>query len=235
MFTNVINFSLLSSESKAKGTKPKTKPEKQKKKSKCKEEATKLDKSNENAAYEEIENNVYITPPEKSKVEETDCECKSECGNNCLNRAAQIECGSNCPAGDSCTNRCFQNREYAPCVTFETDKKGKGLKATADIPERTFIGEYVGEGMNEEELAKREQEYSKSGKKECYVMLVERSFYIDATKKGNKFRFINHSCDPNAKTEKRCVNGETRIGFYSIKSIKSGEEITFDYQFKRNG
>lgn len=58
---------------------------------------------------------------------------------------------------------------------------------------------------------------------------------IDATAKGNIARFVNHSCDPNAATEKWNVDRELRIGFFSIKDIQADEEITFDYQFERFG
>ncbi|XP_008486199.2 probable histone-lysine N-methyltransferase CG1716 [Diaphorina citri] len=58
---------------------------------------------------------------------------------------------------------------------------------------------------------------------------------IDATMKGNISRFINHSCDPNSETQKWTVDGELRIGFFSRKNIKQGEELTFDYQYQRYG
>lgn len=52
---------------------------------------------------------------------------------------------------------------------------------------------------------------------------------------GNISRFINHSCEPNAETQKWTVNGELRIGFFSTRTILAGEEITFDYRFERYG
>ncbi|PRP79190.1 hypothetical protein PROFUN_13070, partial [Planoprotostelium fungivorum] len=55
---------------------------------------------------------------------------------------------------------------------------------------------------------------------------------IDATVKGNKARFVNHSCDPNAAT--RIIdlgNGEERIMIVAIRPIVAGEEILYDYQF----
>ncbi|KAJ8945452.1 hypothetical protein NQ314_009204 [Rhamnusium bicolor] len=51
----------------------------------------------------------------------------------------------------------------------------------------------------------------------------------------NISRFINHSCDPNAETQKWTVNGELRIGFFSTRTILAGEEVTFDYRFQRYG
>lgn len=66
-------------------------------------------------------------------------------------------------------------------------------------------------------------------------MSLRADAVIDATQKGTISRFINHSCEPNAETQKWTVNGELRIGFFSKRTILAGEEITFDYQFQRYG
>lgn len=58
---------------------------------------------------------------------------------------------------------------------------------------------------------------------------------IDATDKGNKCRFLNHSCDPNCELMKWMVNGEVRVGFFAIESIESGVELCFDYKYERYG
>ena len=52
---------------------------------------------------------------------------------------------------------------------------------------------------------------------------------IDATKKGNEARFINHSCDPNSQAESWTVEGQERVGIFAIKPILVGQEITYDY------
>ncbi|KAK5981190.1 hypothetical protein GCK32_015233, partial [Trichostrongylus colubriformis] len=65
------------------------------------------------------------------------------------------------------------------------------------------------------------------------------SMIIDATKKGNCSRFMNHSCEPNAVCEKwyvpRTPCAIDRIGFFAKRDIELGEEITFDYQFENYG
>ena len=56
---------------------------------------------------------------------------------------------------------------------------------------------------------------------------------IDATRKGNISRFINHSCEPNARTARWIVARRTCVGFFAIKAIAAGEEVTFDYKYER--
>jgi hypothetical protein len=48
---------------------------------------------------------------------------------------------------------------------------------------------------------------------------------IDGSDNGNKARYINHSCAPNAEAE---IDG-TRILIYALKNIPAGEEIFYDY------
>lgn len=41
--------------------------------------------------------------------------------------------GARCVVGDRCTNKRFQNCDYAKCEVFRTEKKGFGLRAVVDI------------------------------------------------------------------------------------------------------
>ncbi|KAK4391036.1 Histone-lysine N-methyltransferase ASHH2 [Sesamum angolense] len=79
----------------------------------------------------------------------------------------------------------------------------------------------------------RQREYALNGHKHFYFMTLNGSEVIDACAKGNLGRFINHSCDPNCRTEKWMVNGEVCIGLFSLRDIKKGEEVTFDYNYVR--
>lgn len=157
------------------------------------------------------------------------------CGEDCLNRMLMIECGSRCVVGDRCTNRRFQKRQNSDCSIFKTEMKGFGLRANSFIRAGDFIMEYVGEVLNSQQFESRANEYSQEKNRHHYFMALRSDCVIDATIRGNISRFINHSCDPNAETQKWTVNGELRIGFFSSKNIYMGEEITFDYQFQRYG
>ena len=110
-----------------------------------------------------------------------------------------------------------------------------GLRARSNIPRDTFIMEYVGEVLDTRLFKKRAENYSKDGVKHFYFMALSKDQFVDATLKGNISRFINHSCEPNAETQKWTVNGEIRVGFFTTKNIAAGEEICFDYKFERYG
>ena len=63
------------------------------------------------------------------------------------------------------------------------------------------------------------------------IYRVDNDNVIDATKKGNLARFINHCCEPNCYTRIIVAGGKQRIVLYSKKRIELGEEITYDYKF----
>lgn len=65
-----------------------------------------------------------------------------------------------------------------------------------------------------------------------YFVLLQ---IIDATRKGCLARFINHSCRPNCVTQKWVIGKTMRIGIFTSRNIKAGEELTFDYKFERYG
>ena len=95
--------------------------------------------------------------------------------------------------------------------------------------------EYVGEVIDANETARRLKRYSKNNHRHHYMMGLRNGAVIDATTYGNYSRFVNHSCSPNAETQKWIVGKQLRVGFFAVKNIAEGDEIVFDYAFERFG
>jgi [histone H3]-lysine36 N-trimethyltransferase len=62
--------------------------------------------------------------------------------------------------------------------------------------------EYVGEVLDPREFNRRTMEYAKDNHEHFYFMALNSDAIIDATRRGNCSRFINHSCEPNCETQK---------------------------------
>ncbi|KAF4353744.1 hypothetical protein F8388_024313 [Cannabis sativa] len=189
-----------------------------------------------------IRTNQYLHRSRKTQTvdEMMICQCKPPldgrlgCGDDCLNRVLNIECmQGTCPCRDLCSNQQFQKRKYAKLEKFRCGKKGYGLKFLEDVSKGNFVIEYVGEVLDMQSYLLRQKEYALKGHKHFYFMTLDCNEVIDACVKGNKGRFINHSCEPNCQTEKWMVNGEICVGLFALRDIKKGEEVTFDYNYVR--
>lgn len=58
-----------------------------------------------------------------------------------------------------------------------------------------------------------------------YMFRLGQHWILDATVRGGKARFINHSCDPNCRTRVLRYGGGARIGIFSLRDIVPGEEV----------
>ncbi|KAG9457142.1 hypothetical protein H6P81_001650 [Aristolochia fimbriata] len=189
-----------------------------------------------------VKHNIFLhrSPKTQTIDEVMVCHCKPPsdgslgCGDECLNRMLNIECvQGTCPCGDLCSNQQFQKHKYAKLMWFRSGKKGYGLQLLEDVPRGNFLIEYVGEVLDLHNYEARQRDYASRGQKHFYFMTLNGSEVIDACAKGNLGRFINHSCEPNCRTEKWMVNGEVCIGLFALRDIKKGEEVTFDYNYVR--
>ncbi|KAG8720182.1 histone methyltransferase set1 [Ceratobasidium sp. 394] len=106
-----------------------------------------------------------------------------------------------------------------------------GLYAAEAIPTGDMVIEYVGEVIRQQVADKREKYYEKTGIGSSYLFRVDDDSVVDATKKGNLGRLINHCCTPNCTAKIITINGEKKIVIYAKTNIDVGDEITYDYHF----
>ena len=97
---------------------------------------------------------------------------------------------------------------------------GRGVFATAPARARQKLGELGGEIISQREADRRV-----TTRRRIAIVEIEGNRAIDASVGGTAFRFVNHSCTPNAFIR---VAG-TRVEFYALRGIVAGEEITANY------
>lgn len=105
-----------------------------------------------------------------------------------------------------------------------------GVFAVEPIRAGDFMIEYVGELIRPVVADLREKYYDSKGIG-CYMFRLDDLLIVDATKRGNMARFLNHCCEPNAATEVIEVHGKKHIVIYARRDIKIGEELVYDYNF----
>ncbi len=134
--------------------------------------------------------------------------------------------------GTKCSNQKIRkNQWFKHLEIFDTSKYGQGLRTTSSIPKGTFLCEYVGEIITDEKFHDRMTNlYSKD--EHHYTMKLTQNLVIDAYRMGSIARFANHSCSPNCEFQKWSVDGLQRMCMFSLRTIKPGEELTYDYNFQ---
>ncbi|RYR72444.1 hypothetical protein Ahy_A02g006665 isoform B [Arachis hypogaea] len=199
-------------------------------------------------SFDYIVNNIYVDSFEKPML------CGCDCVNGCVDwekcvcivknggtipydskkRLASglesrviYECGSSCKCSSSCYNRLSQHGLQFQLEIFNSESKGWGVRTRSFIPAGSFVCEYIGEVHHHREAGSRQ-------KVDSYVvtMVVEKCF-IDATRRGNIGRFINHSCCPNLQVmevmyDDNDKNLPHKI-FFALQDIPAGRELSFDY------
>ena len=190
-----------------------------------------------------LQTNKYLVPRPPPNPDELDfhpCQCTPEnpCReeSTCVNRASHIECTpKSCPVGDLCQNHRMQKFLNAKTETFYTGNRGWGLKASSNLTKGDFVIEYVGEILDEDMCRERIMKCHSENIDNFYMLTLDAGLVIDAGRKSNHARFINHSCSPNCETQKWHVRGEPRIGIFVSHDIEAGTELTFDYQLDSLG
>ena len=105
---------------------------------------------------------------------------------------------------------------------------GLGVFALRRIEAGTRVIEYLGERISHEE-ADRRYDHKRADDNHTFLFIADDTTVIDAGVDGNEARFVNHACDPNCES----VIEKARVFIDAIRTIASGEELTYDYQIQR--
>lgn len=101
-----------------------------------------------------------------------------------------------------------------------------GVFADEDIPARRKVLEYTGERISRRETKRRSDEQGRM----IYLFTLDNYWTIDGAVGGSGAQVINHSCDPNIRSEIRSGH----ILYISRRPIRKGEELTVDYHFAKD-
>lgn len=145
-------------------------------------------------------------------------------------------CSTSCLKVNSCFREEYKTVTERCCGSsrtrlqlFRTSKKGWGVRALQDIPQGTFICEYVGEIISEAEAEMRQND--------AYLFSLDDKpqdlYCVDARFYGNISRFLNHMCEPNLFACRVFTTHQDlrfpHIAFFASENIKAGEELGFNY------
>jgi hypothetical protein len=109
--------------------------------------------------------------------------------------------------------------------------QGWGLFALEPISAESLICEYTGDVVRGKVADLREKKYGRDGM-HMYLFRIDAELIIDATVRGGKARFLNHSCCPNCRSKVVNFGDSQIISFYAVRYIKAHEELTFNYKME---
>ncbi|KAI2512558.1 hypothetical protein MHU86_1777 [Fragilaria crotonensis] len=174
------------------------------------------------------------------------CACNGRCmTKTCSCFAAKRECDPDlCKACGACTDPPNQPATTQRCLNDQIGMRrhchlllgkssiedaGWGIYTRHALKKGDYVHEYVGEVISQEEAERRGRIYDKVNR--SYLFNLSSDFVVDASRKGNKSRFANHSNKPNCYTKMVDVNGDIRIGLYAREDIEPQTELFFDYRY----
>ena len=118
-----------------------------------------------------------------------------------------------------------------PYYIVRTSKiHGKGVFAKRPIRKGVQIIEYTGEIISSKKADKLGSTIDENGHGHTMMFKVDDDRVINGMV-GGPAKYINHSCAPNAEA----VQYDDKIFIEALRSIKTGEEITYDYNLQIPG
>lgn len=95
---------------------------------------------------------------------------------------------------------------------------GLGLFTTVLFKKGDLIIEYTGQTLTTDQANQRGGQY---------LFELNDTWVVDGSARNNQARYINHSCRPNCYPE--IDDAEEHIFIYAKRTIKIGEELTYNY------
>ena len=120
-----------------------------------------------------------------------------------------------------------QSNRRPPFAVRKSSIHGRGVFAIRNIAKGERLIEYKGERITWQEAERRYP----IDPVPYHTFLFETgdgTMCIDAVRKANAAKWINHSCRPNCEAVE---DEDERIFIEAARAIRRGEELTYDYNF----
>ncbi|CAN6374425.1 unnamed protein product [Urochloa humidicola] len=178
----------------------------------------------------------------------------NDIGENIEEKPLIYECGPSCKCPPTCRNRVSQHGTKFRLQVFKTNSMGWGVRTLDFIPNGSFVCEYIGELLEDEEAQKGNDEYlfaigNKYHDVPRWAEHIKKMpslqngptddgirITADALNQGNFARFINHSCTPNLYPQNVLHDHDNismpHIMFFAYEDIPPLEELSYDYNYE---
>ncbi|XP_065068575.1 histone-lysine N-methyltransferase EHMT1-like isoform X2 [Rhopilema esculentum] len=148
-----------------------------------------------------------------------------------LDQPVLVECSKLCHCWSYCSNRVVQKGLQFPLQVYKTANMGWGLRTIGPILKGSFVLNYVGEVISDDEADRRGDD--------SYLFDLDmknsndEDNCLDANFYGNCGRFINHSCESNLVPVRVFTHHRDwrfpGIAFFASRDIEAYEGLSFDY------
>jgi SET domain-containing protein len=122
-------------------------------------------------------------------------------------------------------------RKSKPYSVRRSAIHGRGVFAVRTIRKGTVIIEYRGERTTWD-IASKRADSNPSDPNHTFIFSTNDGNVIDAGRRGNAARWINHSCAPNCLTFE---DERGRVFIEARRTIHRGDELTYDYRLEVDG
>jgi len=123
-----------------------------------------------------------------------------------------------------------ERRRTRPWRVLDSPIHGRGVFAARTIRKGETIIEYRGRRTTWDEAS--EADGDDGDPYHTFLFSLDDGRVIDAAVRGNAARFINHSCAPNCETYE---DDRGRVFIEARRTIRAGEELSYDYHLEVDG